>query len=75
MVSIGEEKIKDKGIEILEGDFVKITNGLVRHNEEKLSSVLIETIMEKKLLYDKKKIIEYFYLSERLKEKKKNREQ
>lgn len=75
MVAIGEEKIKDRGIEIIEGDFVKITNGLVRHNAEKLSSVLIETIMEKKLLYDKKKIIEYFYLSERLKENKKNREQ
>lgn len=70
MVAIGEEAIKDLNVKIIEGDFIKVRNGLIRHNSEKLADILIETIMDKKLLYDKKKIIEYFYLSERLKESK-----
>lgn len=70
MVSINEEVVKDLNVKIIEGDFIKIKNGLIRHNSEKLADILIETIMDKKLLADKKKIIEYFYLSERLKENK-----
>ncbi|MFD3155743.1 uridine diphosphate-N-acetylglucosamine-binding protein YvcK [Haloimpatiens sp. FM7330] len=67
-VQIDEDKITDMGISIVKGDFIKIKNGLIRHDTEKLSAILIETIMEKQLLYDRKKILEYFYLSERLKE-------
>jgi len=33
----------------------------------------METIMDKKLLYDRKKILEYFYLSQRLKENKRSK--
>lgn len=70
MVSIDEEKVKGMDVKIIEGDFIKVKNGLIRHNSDKLADILIETIMDKKLLADKKKIIEYFYLSERLKENK-----
>jgi uncharacterized cofD-like protein len=68
LVTIDEDAVEEMKVRIIEGDFVKVRNGLVRHNAEKLASILMETIMEKKLLYDRKKIIEYFYLSERLKE-------
>lgn len=69
LVSIDEDKIKDMGVDIISSNFIKINKkGCVRHNSEKLAAILIETIMEKKLFYDRKKIIEYFYLSERLKE-------
>lgn len=71
LVKIDEDKIKNLNVKIIGEDLINIKNGLIRHNSEKLASVLIETIMDKKLLYDKKKIIEYFYLSERLKEKNK----
>ncbi|MBU5485171.1 YvcK family protein [Clostridium sp. MSJ-11] len=71
IVEIDEENIKNLNVKIIEGDFVTVRNGLIRHNSEKLASILIETIMEKKLLYDRKKIIEYFYLSERLKDRNK----
>ncbi|EQB4339320.1 gluconeogenesis factor YvcK family protein [Clostridium botulinum] len=70
LVKIDEEKIRELNVDVIGGNFLKVKNELVRHNSEKLASILIETIMEKKLLYDKKKIIEYFYLSERLKENK-----
>lgn len=74
LVKLNAKKIQELGIDVIEGDLIKIQNGYVRHNSEKLAAILIETIMEKKLLYDKKKIIEYLYLSERIKEIKANRE-
>lgn len=74
LVSIDERAIKSMGIEIIEEDLLNREGSLVRHNSEKLASVIIKTIMEKKLFYDRKKIIEYFYLSGRLKENKNNRE-
>ena len=46
-------------------------NGLVRHDSEHLAEILIQTIMEKKLLFDRKKILEYMYLSQRVKQKEK----
>ena len=74
IVSINEKKIREMNVNIIEGDFIQVKNGLIRHNSDKLASILIETIMEKQLLSDRKKIIEYFYLSQRLKENKINRE-
>ena len=70
MVNINEKEVTKLGIEIIKSDFVKIKKGYVRHDADKLAAILVETIMEKKLLYDKKKIVEYFYLSQRLKENK-----
>ncbi|HEY5561869.1 MAG TPA: gluconeogenesis factor YvcK family protein [Clostridiaceae bacterium] len=70
LVKMNEEKVKELGVEPIEGNFIQNINGLIRHESDKLSSIIIETIMEKKLLYDRKKIIEYFYLSERLKDRK-----
>ncbi|NMM62277.1 YvcK family protein [Clostridium sp. P21] len=64
------DELKKLNVNVIEGDFIRIKNGLIRHNSEKLASILIETIMEKKLLFDRRKIIEYFYLSERLKQNK-----
>jgi uncharacterized cofD-like protein len=68
LVTINEEVVEAMNIKTIEGDFIKTNKGLVRHDPEKLAAILIETIMDKKLLSDRKKIIEYFYLSERLKE-------
>jgi uncharacterized cofD-like protein len=70
LVKIDELAVKELGVNVIEGNFISKKNGLIRHNSEKLASILIETIMDKKLLFDRKKIIEYFYLSERLKENK-----
>jgi len=71
LVELNEKKLVNKGIGVVRGDFISVKSGFVRHNSENLASILIQTIMEKKLSFDRKKIIEYFYLSERLKENKK----
>lgn len=70
LVKLDYEKIKDLGIDIVETDLVKITKGYVKHDSEHLAQVLMTTILDKKLLYDKKKIIEYMYLSKKIEKKK-----
>lgn len=70
LVTINEKDVAALNVEVIKSDFIKIRNGLIRHDSDRLAATLIETIMDKKLLFDKKKIIEYFYLSERLKESK-----
>ncbi|SFD22087.1 gluconeogenesis factor YvcK family protein [Clostridium uliginosum] len=69
LVNLDEESIDSLGIEIVGDNLVKIKNGLIKHDADKLAQVLVDTIMEKKLLYDKKKIIEYMYLSQRIKKR------
>jgi uncharacterized cofD-like protein len=72
LVKLNENEIKIAGIDIVQADLVKVDNGLIKHDSEKLAEVIVDTIMEKKLLYDKKKIIEYMYLSQRIKQREKN---
>jgi len=74
MVNINEEDIKKLGIGVIKKDFVEIGKGYIRHDADKLAAILVETIMEKKLFKDKRKIVEYFYLSQKLKENKQNKE-
>lgn len=69
VVSIDRENLKD--IEIVERNIARTRKGTVKHDPDYLAQVLVETIMEKKLLYDRKKIIEYMYLSQRIKERDK----
>lgn len=71
MVEIDRKKIKDLGVDTVKADLVSIKNGYIKHNSDKLAEVLVDTIMKKKLLYDKKKIIEYMYLSQRIRQREK----
>lgn len=71
LVTSDEKEVKDLGIALVQENILKIENEIVKHDSERLAEVLIDTIMEKKLLYDKKKIIEYMYLSQRIKEREK----
>jgi uncharacterized cofD-like protein len=70
MVDINEKEVTKLGVDVIKSDFVKIKKGYVRHDEDKLAVIIMETIMEKKLFYDKNKIVEYFFLLQRLKEYK-----
>lgn len=71
IVTIDRDKLKDVGIEIVEKNLIKVSKGTIKHDSDYLAQVLVETIMEKKLLYDRRKIIEYMYLSQRIKERDK----
>ena len=66
------DNLKDLNVEVICDDLIKIKDGTVKHNADKLAEILADTIMEKKLLYDRKKIIEYMYLSQRIKDREKS---
>lgn len=70
LVELDVKELNFLGVEVIEAPLVKIEKKYVKHDSEYLAEILIHTIMEKKLSYDHKKIIEYMYLSERMKEKK-----
>lgn len=70
-VKIDNKKLNDLGIDIVEKNLVRVSKGTIKHDSDYLAQVLVETIMEKKLLYDRKKIIEYMYLSQRIKDRDK----
>ncbi|MCB2293428.1 YvcK family protein [Clostridium algoriphilum] len=74
MVHINEQELTKNGIGVIKRDFVEVGKGYIRHDPDKLAAILVETIMEKRLFKDKKKIVEYFYLSQKLKENKQNKE-
>lgn len=73
LVKIDKKELKFLGVEPIEATLAKTHKEYVKHDAEYLSEVLVDTIMEKKLLYDRKKIIEYMYLSQRIKQKDEKR--
>lgn len=70
LVELDYDNIKDLGVKGVETDLVKITKGYVKHDSEYLAQVLMTTVLDKKLLYDKKKIMEYMYVSKKIKNNK-----
>ena len=71
LVKLDEDNIKSQGVDLIVGNLIKIESGFVKHDADYLAQILVESIMEKQLLYDKKKIIEYMYLSQRIKQREK----
>ena len=70
LVQLDYEEIDKLGVEVIETDLVKITKGYVKHDSKNLAQILMTTILDKKLLYDRKKIIEYMYVSKKISKKK-----
>ena len=69
LVKLDKKELKSLGVKPIEATLAKTEKAYVKHDTEYLSEVLVDTIMEKKLSYDRKKIIEYMYLSQRIREK------
>ena len=72
LVELDTKEIKKLGVDVIEAPLAKIQKGYVKHDSDYLAEVIVDTIMEKKLLYDRKKIIEYMYVSQRIQEREKN---
>ena len=69
LVDLDYDNIKDLNVEVIETDLIKIAKGYVKHDSDHLAQILMTTILDKKLLYDKDKIIEYMYLSKKIGDK------
>ena len=67
LVRLSEDKLSDMNIKIIGSDLVGVVNNLIRHDEKKLAEAVIDLLVEKVLAKDKKRIIDYYYVKDRLK--------
>ncbi|TDT63730.1 gluconeogenesis factor YvcK family protein [Fonticella tunisiensis] len=69
MVEIDKENVRG-GISIIEEDLVYINDkGLLRHNTQKLANTIMKLILKKVFPTNRRRILDYYYLSERVKDK------
>ena len=66
-VFIDRDKIENAGIKLIEGDYVSIKNNFVRHDPARLAETVIELVADTVLVRDRKRIIDYYYVKDRLK--------
>ena len=71
VVKTDEKEINIMGVKLIVGDYVSIFNNyFIRHDAPKLAETLIDLIAETILVNDKKRIIDYYYIKDRLKKSK-----
>jgi len=73
VVQIDHKKVEGLGIKIVSADLLSVENDLARHNYFKLSETIIKLVVDKVLINDKKRVIDNYYIRDRLKKMKKNK--
>ncbi|KUO67749.1 MAG: hypothetical protein APF77_10130 [Clostridia bacterium BRH_c25] len=71
-VLIDYDIIADMGIKVLDGDYVSIENGYLRHNFNELAKQIFKLLNEERLQKDKKRLLDYYLISSLLKKGKRN---
>ncbi len=71
-IVVDYDNIYKIGTRVLEGDFVSIENGYLRHNYEALAKCIFELINEEKLSKDKKRLLDYYFVNGKLKKSRKS---
>jgi uncharacterized cofD-like protein len=66
-VVIDGEKLTGSCIKLLEGDYVTIRNGFIRHDHNKLAKTIIDLAAENILAKDTRRLIDYYYIKDKLK--------
>ncbi|QPJ84543.1 YvcK family protein [Sarcina sp. JB2] len=67
IVNLDIEELEKLGVDVVKDDLTETQKTYVRHNAKKLAKIIIETVMERKMLYDRNKILEYIYLCKKIK--------
>ncbi|MCX8129257.1 MAG: YvcK family protein [Clostridia bacterium] len=65
-VRVDSDILDSNGIKVICSDFVSIRNKLVRHDPDKLAGTIMDLVAETVLAKDKKRIIDYYYVKDRL---------
>ncbi len=65
-VKVDHEELNKNGIKVIQADFVSIKNNLIRHDPVKLACAIMDLVAETVLAKDKKRIIDYYYVKDRL---------
>ena len=67
IVNLDIEELEKLGVDVVKDNLTETQKTYVRHNAQKLAKIIIETVMERKILYDRNKILEYIYLCKKIK--------
>lgn len=67
-VKVDQDRIAKLGIKLIEDNLVYIHKNLVRHNSRRLAYLIMQLILNNRLAGDKKRLVEFYYLNERMKE-------
>ena len=70
LVELDKSKIEELGIKVIEGNLAKIQKGYVKHNTDYLAELIMATVLEKKLQYNRERTIEYLYISNKISSQK-----
>lgn len=70
-VRVDREPIREAGVRLIEGDYVSIKNEYIRHDPQKLAATVVDLVAEAVLSRDKKRIIDYYYVKDRLRKSQK----
>ena len=54
IVNLDIEELEKLGVDVVKDDLTETQKTYVRHNAQKLAKIIIETVMERKMLYDRK---------------------
>lgn len=71
-VVIDEENLQGKKIKLVRGNFVNIDKDYIRHDYYALARCLFQLINEEKIVNEKKRILDYYYINGRIKKNRKN---
>jgi uncharacterized cofD-like protein len=69
-VKVDFELLAKVGIKVVGGNFASVKNSYIRHDPGKLAEAVIDLVAEEVLSRDKKRIIDYYYVKDRLKKAK-----
>lgn len=67
VVKVDSVMLERAGIKVIKGSFISISDNFVRHDSKRLADAIIELVAEAVLVKDKKRIIDYYYVKDRLK--------
>lgn len=66
IVKLDIEQLSRAGVEVIEGDFICFSSSFVRHNPQKLAAAIVDIVAETVLSKDKKRMIDYYYVKDRM---------
>jgi uncharacterized cofD-like protein len=67
-VRVDCKMLRRLGVKPIEGNFISTAGGLIRHDAKKLAYSIVNIVADTVLSEDKKRIIDYYYVKDKLKE-------
>ena len=64
VIKFEKSMIEKKGIRLVEGDFISVVDGKIRHNHDVICKAIMGVVSGKILAKDRKRVVDYFYVNQ-----------